>query len=113
VTIIISPGQRIILDENYKLIGEARKDVALLNIEPLEKAVEEVELLSEEILSSLNPQTAPLISSRSRREGIYVTAGILSNMVLGFVIGCLIFTVIVLLFAMKQSPELLRRIFGG
>jgi len=113
MTIQISPKFRIILDENYKLVGEAREDVAILDIESLEEKVNEVELLAKELLSSLNPDTAPLISSRSRREGIYKTAGILSNTVLGFTIGCLIFTLIMLLYIMKSNPELLSTLFGG
>ena len=113
MAIQISPKFGIILDENYKLVGKAREDVAILDIGPLEEKVEEVELLAKELLSSLNPDTSPLISSRSRREGIYKTAGILSNTVLGFTIGCLIFTLIMLLYIMKSSPELLRILFGG
>jgi tetrahydromethanopterin S-methyltransferase subunit B len=112
-TIQISPEYGIILDEDYKLVGEAREDVAIIDIGPLEEKVEEVELLAEELLSSLNPDTAPLIASKKRREGIYKTAGILGNTVLGFTIGCLIFTLLMLLYVMSQSPELLKSIFGG
>ncbi len=113
MAILISPKYRIILDEEFKLIGEARKDVAILDLEPLKKKVEDVELLAEELISSLNPETAPLIASRNRREGVYKSAGILGNMVIGFLAGCLLFSLIMLFYVALHRPEILISIFGG
>lgn len=91
-TIIISPELDVILDAENKVVGEARTDIAILDISPLEKKIAELELLADELINSLNPKTAPLISSRPRREGLYLKAGFLSNMVLGFLIGLAIFS---------------------
>ncbi|MDH5816223.1 MAG: tetrahydromethanopterin S-methyltransferase subunit B [Candidatus Nezhaarchaeota archaeon] len=91
-TIIISPEFDVILDAENKIIGEARKDVALLDVSVIEKKIAELELLADELVNSLNPKTAPLISARPRREGLYLKAGFLSNMVMGFLIGLATFS---------------------
>ncbi|RLF11903.1 MAG: tetrahydromethanopterin S-methyltransferase subunit B [Thermoprotei archaeon] len=106
-TIIISPDLDIILDAENKVIGEARSDVAILDITPLEKKVAELELLAEELVNSLNPKTSPLISSRPRREGLYFKAGFLSNMVLGFIIGLALFSLGIIVYIVFTQPELL------
>ena len=94
MTILISRDLNVVLDEDFKLVGEARVDVAQLNLEPVIKAVEELDLLSRELLASLEPRTAPLISSRPRREGVYRLSGVMSNVALGFLIGSLAFSAI-------------------
>lgn len=91
-TIIISPELDVILDAENKVVGEARADVAVLDVSPLEKKIAELELLADELVNSLNPKTAPLISTRPRREGLYIKAGFLSNMVIGFLIGLVAFS---------------------
>lgn len=101
MTIIISSRVNVVLDEDYKLIGEARPDVAYLNLEPLAKAVNELDLLSKELLISLDPKSSPLISTRPGRSGLYRNAGLLSNIALGFLIGSLVFSLIVLLTALR------------
>ena len=98
MTILISRELNVVLDEDFKLVGEARVDVAQLNLEPVIKAVEELDLLSRELLSSLEPRSAPLISSRPRREGVYRLSGIMSNVALGFLIGSLAFSAITFAF---------------
>ncbi len=112
MTILISPEFEIILDENYKLIGEARKDIAILDLTPLTKRVEEISILADELVKSLDPNTSPLLS-RSRREGVYSTAGILNNIVIGFVIGALVFSLGVTIFIANTNPSLFQMLFGG
>lgn len=101
MTIVISSRMNIILDEDYRLIGEARTDVAYLNLEPLAKAVNELDLLSRELLASLDPKSSPLISTRPGRGGLYRYAGLLSNIALGFLIGSLVFSLIIILTALR------------
>ncbi|MGP3666918.1 MAG: tetrahydromethanopterin S-methyltransferase subunit MtrB [Candidatus Bathyarchaeota archaeon] len=110
---IISQDYNIILDENYMLIGEARRDIAILDIEPLTRKVEELDLLSLELLSSLDPSTQPLISSRPRRSEVYKMAGRLTNVVIGFVIGNVVFALFMLTYLALTKPEIFKIIFGG
>ena len=111
--ILISPSENIILDENYFLIGESRRDISVLDLAPIEKRIDQLELLSMELLSALDPSTQPLISSRPRRSGIYKTAGFLSNLALGFILGCAAFTLAILIYLAWSSPETLSLLVGG
>ena len=112
MTIIISTEFEIILDEDYKIIGEARKDIAVLDLAPITKKINEINMLSNELIKSLDPNTAP-IKSRPRREGVYRTAGILTNTVIGFILGALIFSLSVLVFISKTDPSIIQALFGG
>ncbi|MEM0217407.1 MAG: tetrahydromethanopterin S-methyltransferase subunit B [Candidatus Nezhaarchaeales archaeon] len=112
-TIIISPELNVILDAENKIVGEARTDVAILDVSVLEKKIAELELLADELVNSLNPRTAPLISTRARREGLYIKAGFLSNMVMGFLIGLAIFSLsIVTYFALTGQVAVLKEIIS-
>jgi tetrahydromethanopterin S-methyltransferase subunit B len=101
VAILISSSMNVVLDEDYRLIGEARSDAAYLNLSPLSKIVDELDLLSRELLLSLDPKSPPIISSRPGRGGLYRSAGLLSNIALGFLIGSLIFSLIILLISLR------------
>ncbi|MEM2058411.1 MAG: tetrahydromethanopterin S-methyltransferase subunit B [Thermoproteota archaeon] len=109
-TIIISPDLDIILDAESKIVGEARSDVAVLDTTPLEKKIAELELLADELVNSLNPKSSPLISSRAGREGLYLKAGFLSNMVIGFLVGLAIFSIGVVAYLAFSSPELIQKL---
>lgn len=110
-TIIISPELDVILDAENKVVGEARTDVAVLDVSPLEKKIAELELIADELVNSLNPKTAPLISSRPRREGLYLKAGFLSNMVIGFLIGLAVFSLGIMVYlALTGQATILKEI---
>jgi len=108
----ISKEYDVILDVEAGVVGEARADVVTLNIEPLIKCVEELEHLSDELLSSLHPSTEPMFS-RPFRGGVYKTAGFLTNMAIGFILGCLFFAAIMFAYIAITNPQLLKAILGG
>ena len=112
MTIIISTEFEIILDENYKIIGEARKDITTLDLTPITKKVKEITMLSNELIKSLDPNTVP-VKSRPGREGVYKTAGILTNTAIGFILGALIFSLAALVFISKTDPSIIQALFGG
>ncbi|MCS7139230.1 MAG: tetrahydromethanopterin S-methyltransferase subunit B [Candidatus Nezhaarchaeota archaeon] len=109
-TIIISPDLDVILDAENKIVGEARTDVAILDLSPIERKIVELELLADELVNSLNPKTQPLISSRPRREGLYLKAGFLSNMVIGFLIGLLAFGMGLIAYIALTEPTLISKL---
>jgi len=110
MSIIISPDLDVILDAENKVVGEARSDVAVLDITPLQKKIAELEILADELVNSLSPKTAPLISSRPRREGLYLKAGFLTNMVIGFLAGLALFGLGVLTYIAFSQPDLMKTI---
>ncbi|NLU03955.1 MAG: tetrahydromethanopterin S-methyltransferase subunit B, partial [Methanothermobacter sp.] len=49
----------------------------------------ELEATADDLINSLDPTTTPL-DSYPGREGVYLTAGKLTNMVYGFILGLII-----------------------
>ena len=63
--------------------------VVLLSMDEVEEQVAKVELAADELMASLDPYTSP-VGSFPGREGSYVTAGLLTNMVYGFLLATFI-----------------------
>ena len=63
--------------------------VVLLSMDELNEQVSKVELAADELMASLDPYTSPA-GSYPGREGSYVTAGLLTNMVYGFLLATFI-----------------------
>jgi len=60
--------------------------IVLLSMDDVNEQVAKVELAADELMASLDPYTSPA-GSYPGREGSYVTAGLLTNMVYGFLIA--------------------------
>ena len=63
--------------------------VVLLTMDEVNEQVAKVELAADELMASLAPYTSP-VDSYPGREGSYVTAGLLTNMVYGFLLATFI-----------------------
>ena len=63
--------------------------VVLLSMDEVGEAVDKVEAAADELMAALDPYTSPA-GSYPGREGSYVTAGMLTNMVYGFLIATFI-----------------------
>jgi tetrahydromethanopterin S-methyltransferase subunit B len=109
---VISKEYDIILDTATRRIGTSRTDIVSLNIEPLSRNIRRLESLADELLASLNPSSQPLFS-RPSRAGVYRTAGYLTNIVIGFLLGCLTFTLIILAYLSATNPTALKALLGG
>jgi tetrahydromethanopterin S-methyltransferase subunit B len=109
---IISKEYDVILDTATKKVGASRADIVSLDIEPLSKHIGKLESLADELLASLNPSSQPLFS-RPSRAGVYKMAGYLTNMVIGFILGCLTFVLIILAYISATNPAALKALLGG
>ena len=58
-------------------------------MDDVNEQVAKVELAADELMGSLDPYTSP-VGSYPGREGSYVTAGLLTNMVYGFLLATFI-----------------------
>lgn len=86
----IAPEMNLALDPATGLIGASLgKGVVLLSMDDINVEVTKVEEAANELMESLNPNTSP-IGAYAGREGSYVTAGLLTNIVYGFVLASLI-----------------------
>ena len=85
-TIIISPDFDVILDAENKVVGEARSDIAVLDITSLKKKISELEALVDELANLLSSKAAPA-SGKRKRERPRLIAPFLTQMAIGFLIG--------------------------
>ena len=71
------------------IVSSLGSGVVLLTMDEVEEQVAKVELAADELMASLDPYTSP-VGSYPGREGSYVTAGLLTNMVYGFLLATFI-----------------------
>ena len=83
----IIPDMNLAYDPVTGIIGASLgSGVVLLSMDEVGEAVAKVEAAADELMASLDPYTSPA-GAYPGREGSYVTAGLLTNMVYGFLIA--------------------------
>ena len=86
----IVPEMNFAYDPVTGIIGSSLgSGVVLLTMDEVEEQVAKVELAADELMASLDPYTSP-VGSYPGREGSYITAGLLTNMVYGFLLATFI-----------------------
>ena len=86
------PNMNLALDPVSGVIGASLGEgVILLSMDEINNEVTKLQGAADELVSSLDPYTSPA-GAYPGREGSYVTAGMLTNVVYGFVLACLLYT---------------------
>ena len=85
----VVPEMNFALDPATGVIGSSGGGVILLSMDEVEEQVAKVELAADELMASLDPYSSP-VGSYPGREGSYVTAGLLTNVVYGFLLATFI-----------------------
>ena len=86
----IVPEMNFAYDPVTGIIGSSLgSGVVLLTMDEVNEQVAKVELAANELMASLDPYTSP-VGSFPGREGSYVTAGLLTNVVYGFLLASFI-----------------------
>lgn len=85
----VVPEMNLNLDPETGIIGAGGGDLIIVSMDEINEEIAKVEAAADELMNSLDPKSAPL-GSYPGREGTYLTAGKLSNMVYGFIIGMFI-----------------------
>ncbi|MDR2545696.1 MAG: tetrahydromethanopterin S-methyltransferase subunit B [Methanobrevibacter sp.] len=86
----IVPEYSLTLDPSTGSIGAALgREVLILSMDDINKEIETLELAANELVNSLDPNTVP-IDAFPKRKGVFLTAGLLTNMVYGFLLGLLV-----------------------
>ena len=80
------PELNLNLDAETGILGAGGGDLIILSMDEINAEIAKVEAAADELMNSLDPNSAPL-GSFPGREGNFVIAGKLTNMVYGFVIG--------------------------
>ena len=83
----IIPDMNLAYDPVTGVIGASLgSGIVLLSMDEINGEIAKVEAAADELMNSLDPNSAPL-GSFPGREGNFVIAGKLTNMVYGFVLG--------------------------
>ena len=83
----IIPDMNLAYDPVTGIIGASiGSGVVLLSMDEVGEEVAKVEAAADELMASLDPYTSPA-GAYPGREGSYVTAGLLTNIVYGFLIA--------------------------
>ena len=83
----IVPEMNFAYDPVTGMIGSSvGSGVVLLSMDEVAEAVDKVDAAADELMAALDPYTSPA-GSYPGREGSFVTAGLLTNMVYGFLIA--------------------------
>ncbi|MDR3290605.1 MAG: tetrahydromethanopterin S-methyltransferase subunit B [Methanobrevibacter sp.] len=91
----IVPEYNLTLDPSTGSIGAALgREVLILSMDDINKEIETLEFAANELVNSLDPTTVP-IDAFPRREGTFLTAGLLTNMAYGFLLGLLILVAVI------------------
>ena len=86
----IIPDMNLAYDPVTGIIGASLgSGVVLLSMDEVGEEVAKVEAAADELMASLDPYTSPA-GAYPGREGSFVTAGLLTNMVYGFLLATFI-----------------------
>lgn len=86
----VVPEMNFAYDPVSGVIGSSLgSGVVLLSMDEVNEQVAKVELAADELMASLDPYTSP-VGSYPGREGSYVTAGLFTNIVYGFLLASFI-----------------------
>jgi len=82
----IVPEMNLTLDPSTGKLGAAVGGAVIVSLDTVNEQLNELEIGVNDLYTSLDPTTAPA-NSFPGREGVYMNAGKLTNMVYGFIIG--------------------------
>ena len=83
------PELNLNLEPESGVLGAGGGDLIIVSMDEINEEIAKVEAAADELMNSLDPNSAPL-GSFPGREGNFVKAGMLTNMVYGFIIGSFI-----------------------
>lgn len=83
------PELNLNLEPDSGVLGAGGGDLIIVSMDEINAEIAKVEAAADELMNSLDPNSAPL-GSFPGREGNFVVAGKLTNMVYGFLIGLFI-----------------------
>jgi tetrahydromethanopterin S-methyltransferase subunit B len=91
----IAPEMNLSLDPSTGSLGAALKGAVLVSLDGVNEQLDQLEVAVEDLYTALDPTTVSE-GSYPGREGTYMTAGKLTNMVYGFILGLVILVALLL-----------------
>nr|WP_319374109.1 tetrahydromethanopterin S-methyltransferase subunit B [uncultured Methanobacterium sp.] len=92
----VVPEMNLTLDPTTGMIGAALgRDVIIVSMDGVNEQLNELEVAVEDLYTALDPTTVSE-GAYPGREGTYLTAGTLTNLVYGFVLGLVLLLALLL-----------------
>ena len=92
----IVPESNLTLDPSTGIVGAALgREVLILSMDTINEQIAELEVAADDMEHALDPTTTSP-GAYPGREGVYLTAGKLTNMVYGFVVGLILLVALLL-----------------
>ena len=92
----IAPELNLTLDPSTGMVGASLgREVLILSMDTINEQITELEAAANDIYTALDPTTTSE-GSYPGREGVYLTAGKLTNMVYGFILGLVLLVALLL-----------------
>ena len=91
----IAPESNLTLDPSTGMLGAAMKGAVLVSLDGVNEQIDQLEIAVEDLYTSMDPATVGP-DSFPGREGVYMQAGTLTNMVYGFILGLIVMVAIFL-----------------
>ncbi|AXV40528.1 tetrahydromethanopterin S-methyltransferase subunit B [Methanobacterium sp. BAmetb5] len=92
----VVPEMNLTLDPTTGMIGAALgRDVVIVSMDGVNEQLNELEVAVEDLYTALDPTTTAE-GSYPGREGTYMMAGTLTNMVYGFILGLVLLLALLL-----------------
>lgn len=86
----VVPEMNLTIDPIAGTLGAALgRDVVIVSMDTINNQLDELEIAVEDVYTCLDPTTVSP-GSFPGREGVYLTAGKLTNMVYGFIVGLIL-----------------------
>ena len=85
----VVPEMNLTIDPSTGMVGAAVGGAVIVSMDGVNEQLKELEVAVEDLYTSLDPTTESE-GSYHGREGTYMTAGTLTNMVYGFLLGLLL-----------------------
>ena len=85
----VVPEMNLTLDPSSGIVGAAVGGAVIVSLDTVNEQLNELEIAVDDLYNSLDPTTAPA-NSFPGREGVYMNAGKLTNMVYGFIVGLIL-----------------------
>ncbi|MBI5679813.1 MAG: tetrahydromethanopterin S-methyltransferase subunit B [Methanobacterium sp.] len=85
----VVPEMNLTIDPSTGILGAAVGGAVIVSLDSINEQLDELEIAVEDFYTSLDPTTVSP-GSYSGREGVYLSAGKLTNMVYGFVVGLIL-----------------------
>jgi tetrahydromethanopterin S-methyltransferase subunit B len=85
----VVPEMNLTIDPSTGILGAAVGGAVIVSLDTVNEQLNELEIAVEDLYTSLDPTSAP-VNSFPGREGVYMNAGMLTNLVYGFILGMIV-----------------------